>query len=63
MNLHDVSFFVELPRNEEGYKEEREKALLRISKAFDEFHEDRIDENGSWPIKVIITEKIDRGEH
>lgn len=62
MNIHDVSFFVELPRNEEGYIEEKKKALSRISNALDEFREDRIDEDGSWPIKVIVTEKIDRGE-
>jgi hypothetical protein len=62
MNLHDISFFIELPRNEEGYIEEKKKALSRISNVLDEFREDRIDEDGSWPIKVIVTEKIDRGE-
>lgn len=62
MNLHDISFFVKLPRNEEEYIEEKEKALSRISNTLDEFRGDRIDEDGSWPIKVIVTEKIDRGE-
>lgn len=62
MNLHDISFFVKLPGDEEGYIEEKKKALSRISNALDEFREDRIDEHGNWPIKVIVTEKIDRGE-